>query len=190
MRFILQMLQAFILGILFFSASAMLDKTYAQEKLVSESSKDSLIVAAREIMKAAGYCALITVDSSGQPQARVMDAFLPEDDMVVWLATNPKSRKVKQLRRDSRVTLFYFDQDGLGYVSLIGQAKLINDAEEKARRWKEEWEPFYPNRETDYLLISVIPEKLEIVSVKHNIVGDNETWATPTVFFNDSKSEK
>jgi len=102
MRFILQMLQAFILGILFFSASAMLDKTYAQKKLVSESSKDSLIVAAREIMKAAGYCALITVDSSGQPQARVMDAFLPEDDMVVWLATNPKSRKVKQLRRDSR----------------------------------------------------------------------------------------
>ncbi|MFQ5651726.1 MAG: pyridoxamine 5'-phosphate oxidase family protein [bacterium] len=183
---IFQMLRAYLLSImLVFSTAATFHQAYAQEKPGSESGKDNLLAAAREIMTAARYCALITVDASGHPQARVMDPFLPEDDMVVWLATNPKSRKVEQLRRDSRVTLFYFDQGGLGYVSLIGHAQLVNDPEEKASRWKEEWQQFYPNRETDYLLISITPEKLEIVSAKHNIVGDSKTWAAPTLLFDD-----
>lgn len=183
--------RTYILSILLiFSAGSNFYKAYAQEKVDSESTKENLKTAAREIMEAASYCVLITVDSSGQPQARVMDPFLPEDDMVVWLATNPRSRKVKQLRQDSRVTLFYFDKDGLGYVSMIGHAQLVNVAEEKARRWKEEWEQFYPNRETDYLLISVTPERLEIVSIKHNIFGDSKTMAAPTVIFDISKSEK
>ena len=191
MRKTYHILRTFTLSILLvFSAGAMFDKAYAQEKPGSESGKDSLKVAALEIMKAAHYCVLITVDSSGQPHARVMDPFLPEDEMTVWLGTNPRSRKVKQLRQDPRVTLFYFDKDGLGYVSLIGHAHLINDPEEKASRWKEEWKQFYPNRETDYLLISVTPERLEIVSIKHNIFGDSKTMAAPTLLFDMSKSEK
>ncbi len=190
MKFILQIRPISILSILLFSSLTIFDAVYALEKPVSELSNDSLLVIAREIMHDAGYCALITVDSTGQPQARVMDAFLPEDDMVVWLATNPRSRKVRNIQRNPRVTLFYFDQEGLGTVSLICKAKLVNDAEEKARRWKEEWEPFYPSRQTDYILIMVITEKVEIVSIKHSITGNEKTWAAPTVFINQNKSEK
>lgn len=138
-------------------------------------------------MTTARYCALITKDSAGRIHSRTMDAFSPEDDMTVWLATNPRSRKVREIRRQPRVTLYYFNRDDQAYVSLTGIARLVNDPKEKARRWKDEWKDFYPDRAKDYLLIEVKPEMLEVVSVKKGIVGDSRTWQTPTVRFSKAK---
>ena len=143
--------------------------------------KDTLIVAAREIMKTARYCALITLDETGQPQARAMDPFLPGDDMVIWFGTNPKSRKVGHIRHDPRVVLYYFDAEGPGYVSITGHARLVTNPKEKALRWKKEWQAFYPDRDSGYLLIAVEPKKLEVVSEKYNIIGDSITWKPPTL---------
>src|SRR5258705_11160656 len=74
-------------------------------------SKDELIAEAREIMTTTRYCALITIDKSGRAQARTMDAFAPDEKMTVWFGTNPLSRKVFEIRRQPRVTLYYFDRD-------------------------------------------------------------------------------
>lgn len=148
-----------------------------------------LIAAAREIMTAAGYCALITLDSSGRPQARTLDPFPPDEDMVVWLGTNPRSRKVAEIRRNPRVSLYYFDREAQAYVTISGTARLVNDPKEKAKRWKDEWKDFYPDRARDYLLIAVRPEKLEVVSVKKGIVGDPNTWTPPSVSFRKLKAQ-
>ena len=95
-------------------------------------SQPELVAAARAIMTAARYCALITLDSSGRPQARTLDPFPPDEHMVVWLA-------------------------------------------------------FYPDRAKDYLLITVKPERLEVVNVKKGIVGDPTTWKPPSVNFRTRK---
>src|ERR1041384_2368390 len=79
--------------------------------------RNELISAAREIMNAARYCALITIDARGRTNARAMDAFTPDEKMIVWLATNPHSRKVAEIRRNSRVTLYYFDRENQAYVT-------------------------------------------------------------------------
>src|SRR5690349_15566318 len=50
--------------------------------------RDELISAARQIMNTSRYCALITTDAKGSVQARTMDAFAPDENMIVWLATN------------------------------------------------------------------------------------------------------
>lgn len=139
-------------------------------------SPDSIMATAREVMAAAYYAALITVDSTGQPRARVMEPFPPEDDMTVWFGTNPKSRKVAHIRGDPRVTLYYFDAGGLGYVTITGTARLVNDAAEKAVHWRQSWEAFYHDRDESYLLIEVRPLRLEVVSVKHGLAGDPVTW--------------
>lgn len=153
-------------------------------------SKDALISAAREIMINARYCALITNDSAGGTHARTMDPFPPEADMTVWFGTNPRSRKVREIRRHPRVTLYYFVREDQAYVALTGTARLVNDPKEKANRFKDDWKAFYPDRARDYLLIKVTPEKLEVVSVKKGIVGDARTWQTPTVFFRTRKPRK
>jgi general stress protein 26 len=132
-------------------------------------------------MEAAEYCALITLDRSGRPQARTMDPFAPDDAMTVWLGTHRASRKVAQIRNDPRVALYYEAPGGAGYVAISGTAHLVDDPSEKARRWKEEWEQFYVDRESDYLLIEVTPEVLEIVDYSRDIVGDPDTWRVPSV---------
>ena len=147
--------------------------------------RDELIAEAREIMTATRYCALITIDRSGRAQARTMDAFAPDEKMVVWFGTNPQSRKVVEIRRHSRVTLYYFDRENQAYVTIHGTARVVNDAQEKARHWKDEWQAFYPDRDKSYALIEVRPVKLEVVNVKKGLVGDSKTWRPPTVVFSD-----
>jgi len=138
----------------------------------------TVIKAAKEVMTKARYCALITIGDDGQPQARVVDPFFPEDDMTVWLATSPATRKVAQIVKDPRVTLFYFDTGTQGYVTVLGKAELIRDPAEKAKQWKEEWASFYKdkNRGDDYMLIRVKPRRLEIVSYAHGLANDPQTW--------------
>ena len=171
-------------GVLLFSMAALSPGAFAQQPTFS---RDALISAAREIMTTTRYCALITTGRNGRSHARTMDAFAPETDMTVWLATNPRSRKVTEIRRNPTVTLYYFDRESAAYVTIYGIARLVNDKAEKAKRWKDDWKTFYPDRGRDYLLIEITPEKLEVVSVKKGIVGDDRRWRTPTVNFQTSR---
>lgn len=160
--------------------------TFAQPPNLS---RDALISAAREIMTSARYCALITNGSAGM-QARAMDPFPPEDDMTVWFGTNSRSRKVREIRRHPKVTLYYFNRENEEYVVLTGSARLVNDPKEKAKWWKDEWNSFYPNRAKDYLLIEFKPETLEVVSEKKQIFGDPVTWKPPRVSMPRRKTKR
>jgi general stress protein 26 len=95
---------------------------------------------------------------------------------------------VEQIRNDHRVTLYYADPGAGGYVTVMGKALLVNGLEEKRRYWKEEWQDFYKNRMEDYLLIKVIPIRIDIISYKHGITGDPETWRSAYFEFNTNKA--
>lgn len=147
-------------------------------KAAAAPSRSVILAAAREVMAGARFCTLVTLGLDGHPQARVVDPFAPEEDMTVWVATKPLSRKVAQLRKDPRATLSCFDAGKNAYVTLLGQARVVEDPAEKAKHWKEEWVGFYQNRNLgdDYLLIRIRPAHLEIVSYAHGLVGDDKTW--------------
>ncbi|MDZ4715594.1 MAG: pyridoxamine 5'-phosphate oxidase family protein [Cytophagales bacterium] len=145
--------------------------------------RDEVLAAARDIITHTTTCALITQDSQGISRVRTMDPFAPEADFTVWLATNPKSRKVEELRKNPRVTLYYSDKQDQGYVTIHGTARLVNDQREKDRRWKESWKEFYPNRSDAYLLIEVTPDRLEVINYRMGINGKKETWEPAAVVF-------
>jgi general stress protein 26 len=144
-----------------------------------------LLAVAREMMTSIRYCAAITVDAEGRPQARTVDPFPPDESMTVWFATNAKSRKVAQIRRDARITLHYFDpaRPELGYVTLLGRARLVDDEAAKRKWWKAEWEPVWPDRDKNHLPVQVVPERIEVVSPKNGIEGDALHWTPPAVDF-------
>ena len=146
-----------------------------------------LMVIAREIIDAAGNCALITLDEEGRPRARTMDPFNPEDDFTIWFGTNRKSRKVVQINNDPRVTLYYFDKTSASYVTIHGKAIVLDDEKIKARHWKKKWAAFYPDYPNGYSLIKVTPEWLEVISESRGISGDSITWQPPTVKFQTKK---
>jgi general stress protein 26 len=153
-------------------------------------SRDKLIDAAREIMTTTRYCALITTDSRSRTNARTMDAFPPDENMVVWFGTNPLSRKVAEIRRHPHVTLYYFDRENQAYVTLHGTARVVNDPQEKQRHWKDDWKDFYPDRDKGYVLIEVRPESLEVVNKKTGIVSKSRSWDPPSVTFPTPKRRR
>ncbi len=154
-----------------------------QNTRLKDSGNEKLIPAAREIMKNAGTCALITLDDQSIPMVRIMDPFPPERDFTVWFGTNSESRKVSQIKNNPTVTLYYQDIDASGYVVIHGNAQIVDDQKEKENRWKDSWEALYPNNRKGYVLIKVTPEWMEILSTSRGIAGDPETWRTPVVVF-------
>ena len=150
-------------------------------KLNSE--KDELKNVAKDIMKKAGTCALISLDEEGRPRVRAMDPFLPEEDLTVWFGTNANSRKVTQIKNDNKVTLYYIDKEATEYVMVHGIAEIIDDSELKEKYWKDTWKNFYPDYPKGYLLIKVSPEWMEVISEGRGILGDTITWEPPIVKF-------
>jgi general stress protein 26 len=151
--------------------------------LRADSTREERLAVARRVMREVDLCALVTLDGSGTPQVRTMGVLDPDDEMKVRMITNPRSRKVDQIRTRPQVVLHYLDADAPAYVTLHGTARLVADKEEIRRLWQDEWDEFYPQRENDALLIEVTPIRLEVVSASEGVVGPAETWATPQVRF-------
>jgi general stress protein 26 len=151
---------------------------FAQVTQGDTPARAQVIAAAKEIMQTARYCTLITIGPDGQPQARIVDPFLPDSDLTIWIATNPLTRKVQEIHRDPRVTLLYFSAATFEYVTVVGTAMLDKDSLHKAGHWKGEWETLYKNqnRGEDYLLLRVSPSRLEVVSVRRGMRNDPKTW--------------
>lgn len=139
--------------------------------------EQSILNTANEIIENAGHTSLLTIDELGQPRARVMEILEPEQNLVIWMGTNPRSRKVVQIRENSKVTLHFFDKTTMGYVSLMGDAYIVNDSITKSQKWKPGWEQFYKNRKSDFMLIKFIPETLELIGMQAGYLGDSSTWA-------------
>jgi PPOX class probable F420-dependent enzyme len=142
-----------------------------------------VIAVAKDIMRDARYCTLVTIGPDGQPQARIVDPFPPDSDLTIWIATNALTRKVQEVRRDPRVTLLYFNPATSEYVTVLGTAALVTDALQKAAHWKADWAALYKdqNRGEDYLLLQVKPSRVEVVSVRRGVNNDPKTWRPVSV---------
>jgi len=149
---------------------------------VQSGDRDKLLGAARETINAARYAALISIDETGQPRSRTVDAFPPDENFVVWIATRPVTRKVKQIRNNAKVTLYYWHSESRSYVSIMGVATIVDDVAVKNRMRREaDSDKLYPNFPADYLLIKIQPKALEGVLPGYR--GDSITWAPARAVF-------
>jgi len=158
-----------------------------KEKPAAPLTRAELIAAAREIMTAQQYCALITLDEDGRPVVRTMNPFPPEDDMTVWFATSTLTRKAQQIHRDPRVALYYADHSkATGFVAISGKAVLVSDQAEIKKRWRAYWDSAFPDK-TKLVLIKVIPERMDVLNYKAGALNDPVTWRTPSVEFKNTE---
>ncbi len=167
----------------FFTISLILFISCTVKEPVSKEIRDNfttkeqrIIAISKNTIKETYFGTLITLDKNGQPRARIMEPFEPDENFTIWLATNPRSRKVTQLKNNSTATLHYFDKNNLSYVSLMGNAFLVNDEDIKSQKFKNGWDKFYKNQKEDYLLIKFIPNTLELISTSTEFTGDSITW--------------
>ncbi len=141
---------------------------------MTELTAERILSVARASMLAAQNCFLITVTAAGRPAARMMLPFEAEDDLTVWLAASPSSRKVAEIRSDDRVALAYAHDEEGAYVTLLGTATIHDGLELRKRYWRRRFIRFWPEGPNgdDYVLIKVIPTRLEMLNDTHGITPD------------------
>lgn len=145
--------------------------------------KDTLIKAAQEIIQATHFCALATVDSTGQPQVRTMNPFPVKDDLVIWFATGRKSRKVGELKNNPKVCIYFADhKNASGYVSIDGTAEVIDDKELLIKMKRDYWQSI-PNWQDIFVLVKITPVTMDVTNYSHGIAGDPETSRAPRLTF-------
>ena len=145
--------------------------------------RDTMLVAAREIMNETTYCGLVTVDSTGQPQERTMNPFPLKEEFVIWFATSRTSRKVQELRSNPKVCVYYANHiDAKGYVSITGKAEVIDDKALLVKMKRAYWEGI-PNWQENFVLIKIVPKTLEVINYKHHLNNDPNTLRAPSITF-------
>jgi general stress protein 26 len=149
----------------------------------SSFSRDSILFAAAEIMRDTKYCALVTVDSTGQPQTRTMNPFPVNDSLITWFATSRSSRKVREIRKNPKVSVYYADHvSAKGYVNISGNAKVIDDKELLLKMKRDYWNGI-PDWQNNFVLIKIIPKNLEVINYRHNLNNDPKTFRAPSITF-------
>jgi general stress protein 26 len=133
---------------------------------------DRLLEAARASLKSVEYCFLITLSKTGEPHARLVQPFGPEEDLSLWVGTWEKSRKVQEIVRDSRLSLAFYDEKDTAYVTLLGSAHIESDVEKRKKYWRDEWIGFLPEgpEGDDYVLIKCVPDRIEMMSFGRGIL--------------------
>jgi len=145
--------------------------------------RDTILVAAREIMNETTYCALVTVDATGQPQIRTMNPFPANDEFITWFATSRTSRKVKEIKNNPKVCVYYADHvTAKGYVNITGTAEVIDDKELLLKMKREYWNGI-PNWQDIFVLIRIEPESLEVINYKHGLTNAPDTFKAPSIVF-------
>ena len=163
-------------GLLIFSAIIPL-KLHAQSSV----NRDTLLSAAREIIKGTVYCALVTIDSAGQPQIRTMNPFPANDKLITWFATSRSSRKVREIRNNPKVCVYYADHmTAKGYVNITGIAEVIDDKELLIKMKRDYWENI-PDWQNIFVLIRIIPKTIEVINYKHGLNNEPITFKAPSI---------
>jgi general stress protein 26 len=146
--------------------------------------RDTLMLAAHEIINETTYCGLVTVDPSGQPQIRTMNPFPGiKDDFVVWFATSRDSRKVKEIKTNPKVCVYFANHVAAkGYVNINGTATVIDDKDLLIKMKRDYWNGM-PNWQEIFVLIKIIPGSIEVINYKHGLNNDPATFKAPSITF-------
>jgi general stress protein 26 len=169
-----------ILLISVISLSTLIPLTLSAQNQVN---RDTVIVAAREIINETHYCALVTIDASGQPQIRTMNPFPMKDEIEIWFATSRDSRKAEEIKNNPKVCVYWADHvNAKGYVNITGTAEVIDDKELLVKMKREYWNGI-PNWQELFVLIKIVPKTIEVINYKHNLNNDPKTFRAPTIEF-------
>lgn len=135
---------------------------------------EQLLEVTQHILDAAEFCFLITRGKKGELNARLMQPFGPDDNLTIWFGASPQSRKVREIRKDNRVTVtFEYAEEG-AYATLLGAAAIETDRETRRRYWRDSFSAFWPDgpEGDDYVVISFSPFRIEVMDIDRGVAPE------------------
>lgn len=133
---------------------------------------ERVLRAARQLMRTKTYCLLVT-DGADGPDARVVQPFRPDADLVVHVGTSPHTRKAQQVATTGRATLVYEVDRDRACVVLHCAAHLVDDRATRRRYFMPLWRAFWPDGpdgpDRDFVVIRCVPDALEVWDARRAI---------------------
>lgn len=159
------------------------DSLFSELKGQTSVNRDTIILAAHEIINETTYCGLVTIDSLGQPQIRTMNPFPVKDDFVIWFATSRTSRKVREIKKNPKVCVYFANHlTAKGYVNINGSASVIDNRELLIQMKRDYWNGIQ-GWQDKFVLIKIIPKSIETINYKHGLNNDPNNFKAPAITF-------
>lgn len=122
---------------------------------------------AREIAAGTPWAYLATCRRD-QPTVRPIHPLW--DDGGIWIASGPDSPKMRQIRANPKVSLFWHLTDALKHLTVTGTAASVTDPDEKRRLWDAfdyDLAQYFPDGpdSPDYGLMHITPTRVECWSL-------------------------
>ncbi len=133
---------------------------------------------ALELLSKPSSAYLATIDRNGFPHIRaifnlrcsekfphpaeVIEEY-EENPLTVYISTNTSSIKMKQIKENNNIAIYYsLPSEGKG-IMLQGQAEILDDMELKEKIWVDDWVMYYPKGYTDpdFTILRLKPKYLK-----------------------------
>lgn len=117
----------------------------------------------RELMKDVKFCMLTSVHSDGTLRSRPMTLQDSEFDGDLWFFTGRSTTKSDEVREHHQVNVAFADPGHQKYVSVSGQAELVDDRAKARELWSEAYKLWFPKGvdDPDLTLLKVHVERAE-----------------------------
>ncbi len=133
---------------------------------------------ALELLSKPYFCYLATIDKNGFPHIRalfnlrcsekyphpaeVIEEY-EENPLTVYIATNTSSAKIKQIKENNNIAIYYSHHSEIKGIMLQGHAEILDDIGFKEKIWVDNWVMFYPKGYTDpdFTILRLKPKLLK-----------------------------
>lgn len=108
----------------------------------------------QELIKEFNTAMLVTRGEGDRIEARPMSIADVEETNDLWFITSSETRKVDEIRDDSRVQVVCQDEQDK-YLSVGGTARVVKDRAKIAELWKEPYKTWFPDGKDDPRLVLI-----------------------------------
>ncbi|WP_373512084.1 pyridoxamine 5'-phosphate oxidase family protein [Persicitalea sp.] len=88
---------------------------------------------------------LTTMQDDGDHKSRPMQTQKLDADGNLWFFTSRTSHKTEELQKHPNVNVAYADIDAQSYVSVVGEASIVDDAAVKKELWNQTVKAWFPD---------------------------------------------
>jgi general stress protein 26 len=126
-----------------------------------------------ELMEIVQDAYLSTIDGNGFPQTRVMGNLRNKEqcriaeklfaehneDFLIYMLTGHSSDKMRQIRANSRVSVYFCNSAQFHTLLFVGKTEEIDDLDLKKRIWQDEWKIHWPGgpEDPEFIMLKLLP---------------------------------
>ena len=141
--------------------------------------KKEVVELVKEIMKRTRAGFMSTLNEDGLPEIRAIENFwCPElyeghpakvlaeiegDPLTLYISTNTSSKKMKQIKENPNVAIYYSIPEEYKGVMFQGKVEIMDDVDFKRMLWYKSWTMFYPkgHEDPDFTILKLKPKRLK-----------------------------